>query len=410
MRFLLICMQFPTGEGESSPTTDLADALVEAGHRVEVLLLDWSGDYRGESAIATRGGVRVVRCTPMPLRGFGRTVAGATKLLLSGRQVAKAARRHFDLDQFDAAIAWMPATAIAPLLPLLEAAGIEHRILFIWDFFPDHHHEIGRIPGGLPLAIARGWERRLIGRFTAIVCTLPGNAAYLHRNYPTSAGQQVLVTPVWSETSSRPPVDRAAVRRLYALPADRPIAVFGGQMVEGRGFEQMLEAARIARSEESPLLFLFVGDGPRAAELGRRAEREENLVLRPRIAREEYLDLVGACDVGMVVTVPGVSSFSIPSKTVDYLRAGLPVVASVEAGSDYIEILRRYRVGIAVPFNDPARFARDAERLATDPARRAEARKGARHCLDEVFDVRHAVATILEATGSRDTCATGRQA
>jgi glycosyltransferase involved in cell wall biosynthesis len=410
MRFLMICMQFPTGEGESSPTTDLADALVEAGHRVEVLLLDWSGDHLGESATATRGGVRVVRCTPRPLRGFGLTVAGASKFLLSGRQVAKAARRHFDLDQFDAAIAWMPATAIAPLLPLLEAAGIEHRILFIWDFFPDHHHEIGRIPGGLPLAIARWRERRLVARFTAIVCTMPGNAAYLRANYPISADQQVLVTPVWAQTSPRAPVDRAAIRRLYGLPPDRPIAVFGGQMVDGRGFDQMLEAARIAQAEGSPLLFLFVGDGPRAAELGKRAGREENVVYRPRVARREYLDLVGACDVGMVATVPGVSSFSIPSKTVDYLRAGLPVVASVEAGSDYVEILRRYRVGTSVPFNDPERFAREAVRLATDPAARAEAREGARPCLDEVFDVRHAVATILEAAASKESCATGRPA
>ena len=116
-----------------------------------MLLLDWSADPGGAPETFNTGiGVRVVRCTP---RSLGRGIVGhATKFILSGRHVAKVARNHFDLESFDAAIAWMPAVAIAPLLPMLESAGIEHRILFIWDFFPDHHREIGRIPGGLPVS------------------------------------------------------------------------------------------------------------------------------------------------------------------------------------------------------------------------------------------------------------------
>jgi hypothetical protein len=39
--------------------------------------------------------------------------------------------------------------------------------------------------------------------------------------------------------------------------------------------------------------------------------------------------LISACDVGIVCTVAGVDS-SFPSKTIDYLRAGLPIVAAVE--------------------------------------------------------------------------------
>jgi hypothetical protein len=127
------------------------------------------------------------------------------------------------------------------------------------------------------------------------------------------------------------------------------------------------------------------------------AEANANVAWRPAMAREAYLDLLGACDVGMAATVPGVTSFSIPSKTLDYLRAGLPVVAAVEPGNDFVEILERYRVGAAVPFGEAAAFHRQAVRLATDAGVHAEAREGARRCLDEVFDVRHAVRTVVEA-------------
>ena len=48
-------------------------------------------------------------------------------------------------------------------------------------------------------------------------------------------------------------------------------------------------------------------------------------------------------------------------------------------------------------FDDPAEFHRTAERLATDAEARATARAEAPICLDEIFDVRHAVATVAEA-------------
>ena len=399
MRFLMVCLQFPTGEGQSYLTTELADALVRAGHEVEVLLLDWHADPGGAPDIFTTDtGVRVVRC--MPRRIGSGVIGNAAKFVLSGRQVAQVARSHFDLASFDAAIAWMPSVAIAPLVPMFEAAGIEHRILFIWDFFPAHHREIGRIPVGLLYHVARAWERRLIRHFTAIICTLPGNADYLRRNYPLTPAQRVLVTPVWADTIPRPPIDIAEIRRRYGLPPDHPVAVFGGQLTAGRGFEQMLGAADVAHAEASPLLFLFVGDGPLAPMLQERADKQVNVLYRPPLTRDDYLDLLAACDVGMVATVPGVTSFSIPSKTVDYLRSGLPVVAAVEHGSDFVAILERYGVGSAVPFNEPARFRREAERLATDPAVRSAVRKAAPRCLDEVFDVRHALATLMNAVES----------
>lgn len=400
MRLLMVAMQFPVEPGQSYLTTELADALVAAGHKVEVLHLDWHAAPGGPTrTFFTDSGVRVVRCAPRAL-GRPSLLRHASKFVLSGRHAARVAWRHFDLESFDALIAWMPAMAIAPLLPLIRRAGVGHRLLFIWDFFPDHHREIGRMPGGLPFRIARWWEQREMDRFTAMICTLPGNEAYLRAQYRVRPDQRVLVTPIWADTTPLPPVDRAAVRRQYDLPADAPIAVFGGQLVEGRGFEQMLGAAEAGRAAGSPLRYLFVGDGRLAPMIRERAATTNNVLYRPPLTRVDYLPLLGACDVGMVATVPGVTSFSIPSKTVDYLRASLPVVAAVEHGSDFAAILEGWQVGRTVPFGDLAGFHRMAEMLATDPAIRAEARNNAARCLDEIFDVRRAVATIEAATRS----------
>ncbi len=75
-RFLMVCMQYPTGAGESYLTTELGDALVAAGHDVEVLLLNWSAplgaaprEYRAPS------GIRIVECAPGPWQGSARSSA-----------------------------------------------------------------------------------------------------------------------------------------------------------------------------------------------------------------------------------------------------------------------------------------------------------------------------------------------
>lgn len=404
LRILMLCMQYPVDPGQSYMTTELADALAALGHHVEVLFLDWNtpiGDLT--DAFTTASGVRVVRIAPCAVAGFGNLVHGASKFLLSGIRVKREAKRYFDFTQFDAVIAWMPAIAIAPLIPLFKRAGIPNRILFIWDFFPDHHRQIGRIPGGIPYRIARAWEQRLLAQFNTIICTLPGNARYLCRHYRVSDQQRVLVAPIWSVTTPRPPVNRAEFRARYGLAKSRPIAVFGGQIVEGRGFEQMLGAADAARANGSALLFLFVGDGRLVPIVRAQAALHDNVIWLPAMPREAYLDLLGACDVGMVATVPGVTSFSIPTKTIDYLRAGLPVIAAVENGSDFVEILENYAVGSAVAFGEPVRFAAEAERLATDPIVRRSLQTAAPRCLDEVFDVRHAVEKVLDSSrGSRE--------
>lgn len=391
-------MCYPLGPGQSYMTTELADALVARGHEVTALVLDWQAPAGGApTRTVTATGVTVVRCQPREIGWAGTLVRAVSKFVLSGRHAAQTARALIDLAHFDVMLAWMPAVAIAPLLPLVERAGIRRRLLFIWDFFPDHAREIGRIPGGIPFHVARWWEQRLMRRFGAILCNLPGNARYLRARYRLQPEQRVLVTPLWSVTTPCGVADRAAVRRRHGLPPDRPIAVFGGQIVEGRGFDQMFDAADAAAAAGSPLIFLFVGDGRLVPMLRARAARRHTILHRPAMPRAEFLELLGACDVGMAVTVPGVTSFSIPTKLIDYLRAGLPVIAAIEPGNDVAAMIGRYRIGQAVPFGRPDALLREATRLATDPALRAGIATAARRCLDEVFDVRHAVAAVERA-------------
>lgn len=397
MRFLLLPMRFPVAAGQSYLTTELAEALVDSGHEVEVLQLDWEGKEGARTErLVTASGVPVLKVSPRSIGSAGRLVRMASKFWLSAHHVGAEARRELDLSRFDATIAWAPAVAFAPVIRAAERAGIRHRLLFIWDFFPDHHTEIGRIPGGPVRWLARAWEQRVMRRFTTIFCTLPANAVYLRRRFRLRGDQQVRVTPVWTKVEAISSSDRSALRTKYGLPTERPIAVFGGQFAAGRGLTLILDAARLAEHKQSPLTYLFVGEGPFADHL-----QGENVVRLPAMSGADYRQLLTACDVGLAVTVPGVSSFSMPSKTLDYLKAGLPIALALEPGSEFATMLEERNVARSVDFGDAQALVREATFLATDVDFRAGLRERAHDCLAEVFSVRHAVCAIREAVADR---------
>ena len=402
MRFLLLPMKFPVEPARSYLTTELADALLDAGHEVEVLHLDW--DARpGERTrrLTSRRGIPVVRVGPRALGRPGSVLYKASKFILSSRHVGREAMRHLEIGGFDVIVAWMPGSAFAPVIRDAARAGVRARLLFVGDFFPDHHCEIGVIPRGPFRWAAKYREQGVLRRFTAIFCTLPANCEYLRQRFRLTSGQQARVVPNWTSLEAATACDRADVRARYGLPAAAPIAVFGGQIAAGRGFDQMLEAAEIAHRCGSPFVFLFVGDGPLTGELARNAALKPNVLHLPALPTDRFRELLGACDVGMVATVPGVTSQTTPSKTLDYLKAGLPFVIAVEPGSEFATLFERYNVGRAVAFGDAFAFQREAAFLAGDRAFRRGLGERTYKCLAEIFDVRLAVSAVLDAASER---------
>jgi glycosyltransferase involved in cell wall biosynthesis len=399
MRFLFLTTRYSADPADPYMIDELAEGLIARGHEVEVLLIDWDAAFARTRELQGRNGERILRVTPRAVRNFGTAIFRGSKLLLSSRGAAAAMRKHFGRTQHDAVIAWTPALAVGAPLRKAVRDGVRHRLLIVFDFFPMCHLEAGIIRSRLVYSIAKLLEDRLYRLFTAFIANLPGNADYLRRHYPVPPGAGVLCSPVWGDATMPPLDDRDAVRRRFSLPLDRPIAVFGGQFSEGRGIEQIIGAARISNEAGAPTLYLFIGDGRLRPMIEGAAVRYGNIRIEPPVARSEYLSLVGACDVGMVATVKEFTSWAFPSKTIDYLRAGIPIVTAVEPGSDYPALLSSYGVIEDVECGNPVAFQAAVERLATRSRLRSHVRESARQCLDEVFDVRHAVSAVLRAVG-----------
>ena len=96
----------------------------------------------------------------------------------------------------------------------------------------------------------------------------------------------------------------------------------------------------------------------------------------------------------------GVDVPTFPSKTLDYLRAGVPVVASVEATTDYGAFVEERGFGVAEVAGDPVRLLGGIARVLESPdARRAMVAAG-RRTLTDIFDVNRAALALLDSASS----------
>jgi glycosyltransferase involved in cell wall biosynthesis len=379
-------------------TDELCEALDSQGHLIDVFYLDW---YRESTAgtIASRGNTRVHIIAPVGSKSG--LISKMVHWTFSSLNVYRYYRSRFKSGDHDVLIAFSPSIMFGIALLRLRSA-FRNRILIQWDFFPYHQEQIGLIPFRWITRAGARLESMLLSTFTFIGCMSPRNVQYLTTRYRLSPGVKTGVVPLWAKIRGRPAVDRDQVRMQFDLPLSTPIVVFGGQIAAGRGVEDIVAAASLAAKAGVNIHFLFIGKGPRLDWL-----KEESVRLRagftvlPHVPRDQYLELISCCDIGIVATVRNVDVPTFPSKTIDYCCVGLPIVASVERSTDFGEIIRTAGIGYFCEAGDSARLLALCIKILADDEARMELRGRSRRFYEESFDVQKIAFELLAGVEAR---------
>lgn len=350
------CNYAPEPTGIAPVSTVVAEAMSARGHDVQVVAAHahypspiWGPrlmPYRDD-----RNGVRVLR---LPLW------AGRSTSVQRIRQ-----EMTFTLAQF----AGLPAIGrpdvmlvVSPSFPALLPAITNARarrlpwVLWLQDILPDGAVSTGVLKPGTMMRVARLLERAAYDEAARVVVISQAFASNLRTKGVPESKLELIYNPV-----TRPLPDEP----VSVAHSEAPTILSMGNIGRSQGLATLVRAFEAWTSRPGNLRLVITGQGV-ALEDVRAEVRTSQVELRGLISDAELESELRRATLALVSQRPGGTEFNLPSKLMNFLGYGLPVVAVVDPDSEVARIIRDSGGGWVLDCSRPDEFRPRLEALLTD--------------------------------------------
>ncbi|MGH9785369.1 MAG: glycosyltransferase family 4 protein [Terriglobia bacterium] len=287
---------------------------------------------------------------------------------------------------------------VMPPLPLGQSAlwiGWMKRapvVLSIQDIYPDLAIRLGYLRNRLAVRFFQRMERSIYRRAASVrVIADSFRDNLMQKGVPR---EKIHVIPNWVDTSSvQPGPKRNAFRQEQARNGEFLI-VYSGGMGHNTCLAEVVEAARLLQGER--FRFLLIGDGVYRSALEARAREYglSNVQFLPFQPMEKYTEVLAASDLQLVALNESAAQMSLPSKALNIMASGRPVLALALPESDLARLVVEANCGAVTPPSHPAALAEAIRRLAENPAELEAMGRNARNFLLANFEREHCIARI----------------
>lgn len=332
LNICFVCTKFDTSGERPWLTNELVGSLEHQGHKIDVLYTDWSCTQK-DNIIKISDNVNLYVCSKSNYSSFGR-FGKLLKWLSCSYRAGKMATRLHKKENYDLVISFSPSVTDMFCVDRLVDKHKVKSFHILWDFFPIHHHQIGMFSNKVILKLSKYLENRMLSKHDAVGLMSEKNIDFYRNNYPLINEQRLLRIPVWGdqyEPKKSPFIDSL-------IEENFKYAIFGGQITKGRGVEYILEVAK--NTSVDYIKYIIIGSGSDFDLISHQAEKLDNVLVLPPVARDEYLYLVSKCHLGLIVTDPIVSVPTFPSKCIDYFTSMIPIACHVEKSTDFGRIIQ----------------------------------------------------------------------
>lgn len=362
---------------------DLAQELVRRGHDVSVVCSDrcYSDPDRRFARRERINGVQIYRT---PSTGFGRRRA-LGRILDYLSYLFGAGLFVLFRSRPDTVVSLSTPPMVSTVGLVVARAKRARAAYWVMDLYPDVAFALNAVRSvgllGRVLSRLSAWTLRR----SDIVIALGETMALRLRE---RGAQSVTVAHNWVDGDRiRPrPVEHHPLRAAHGWE-DRWIVLYSGTLGLAHEFETVLAAAE-RLSDETDVLFVFIGGGARSAELERQVGERglSNVLLLPQLAKEQLDQGLTSADVHLVTLKPGLSGLLVPSKIYGVLAAGRPTVYVGPDEGEVADILRETGCGVRVAPGDAEGLVRAVLDYRKDPARWSRAAGEARELFERRFD------------------------
>ncbi|OJW12359.1 MAG: glycosyltransferase WbuB [Planctomycetales bacterium 71-10] len=356
---------WPDHASTAQHLTDLAESLAARGFECHVLCSQsrYKPGDPTPPAEEVRNGVHIHR---VPATSLGRksTLARMTDYLsFYVRAVVKAIR----LPRFDAVVTLTTPPIIGLVGTLLRKFKGSAHVCWSMDLHPDASLALKRMSPTNPVVKGLRWLSDAVLRQADRVVVLGPYMADRILMKGVRA-DRIAEIPVWSRKDEVYPVPHASnsLRKRLGY-ADELVCMYSGNLGLAHTFDEFLAAAKALRDRRD-VAFLFVGGGPRLAEVKAAKERDglDNVRILDYVPRDELHLSLSAADVHLISMRPEMTGIVVPGKLYGIMAAARPAVFVGPPHCESADLVRRSGGGFAVPFGDADGVVKALERLGAD--------------------------------------------
>lgn len=280
-------------------------------------------------------------------------------------QFVRGIKRYFSNVKFDLVMYSTPPITFCRAVEYVKERDNAITYLLLKDIFPQNAVDIGMMSKsglrGLLYKYFRKKEKRLYAVSDYIGCMSQANVNYVLRHNPEIKSDTVEICPNSVEvTDMRLSNDvRSTMRQKYGIPLDKTVFVYGGNLGKPQGIPFLMQCLK-SQIGNQEAYFLIVGDGTEFGKLEQffNDQKPENMKLMKRLPKEDYDQMVAACDVGMIFLDHRFTIPNFPSRLLSYMQAGVPVLAVTDPNTDIGKVIMDGVFGWWCESNDVKAFQR----------------------------------------------------
>jgi glycosyltransferase involved in cell wall biosynthesis len=364
---LFINRVYPPGDGATGQLLlDLSRILVRRGHHVTIVT---SQTADSPAPTEPSDGVQVERVRVLRL-----TRTSHWRRALSYLSVYPALLwRVLRLPRADIVVTMTDPPLLVSLGPILKWIKRCRLVHWAQDVYPEVAEELGVLPKG-------GGVARL--------CTALSTWA-AHRNEKIIAvgrcmkdrliqrglcPEKIHVIPNWTHQAPVPGADTNLFREQHQLQ-NRWVVMYSGNLGLAHPFEAILDAATRLKSVQPEILFLFVGSGPRLAEVRQQVQSRslDNVQFLPQQPAEKLGHSLGAADLHLACMHEHLCGLVVPSKVYGILGAGKPCIFLGPRDCEAARLIETAQCGTVLNSRDGKALAQTIAEWKSNGERRKDA-------------------------------------
>jgi hypothetical protein len=261
------------------------------------------------------------------------------------RHIKKAIDQYWCNVKFNLILYSTPPITLTNVINYIRRRGGVRTYLLLKDIFPQNSVDLGMMSTiglrGLLYKYFRSKEKRLYAISDRIGCMSEANLKYVLKHNPEVSPEKVEICPNSIEVIKNITYDdRNSVRAKYDLPLNKKVFVYGGNLGKPQSIPFVIDSISACK-EIANAFFFIVGDGTEYIKVSNYIKNEKpgNLKLLKQLPKDEYYNIVRACDVGLIFLDYRFTIPNFPSRLLTYMQAGVPVIAATDSNTDIGKVI-----------------------------------------------------------------------